>query len=67
MTCDGYIVARFKTSSRKISSVGISSNYGHTTVTVIPPSASFGSGTLISFSPSISVSSDPEAYQRLEL
>ena len=63
---DGYIIARFKANSRKISSVGISSNYGHTIATVTP-SVSFGNGTSISFSPSISVSSGPEAYRRLEL
>lgn len=63
---EGYILASFKATSKKISSVGISSNYGHTTIAV-SPSVSFDKQGGISFSPSLYVSSGPEAYKRLEL
>lgn len=63
---DGSITTTFK-ASKRIASVGISSKYGHSTIT-LNPSVSFGNeGATISFSPSEKVETGTEAYKRLEL
>lgn len=51
---------------KKVKSVGISSNYGHSVISV-SPSVSFGTGISISFSPAKSCKSGDEAYEKAKL
>lgn len=63
---DGYIKTTFK-ASKNFLSAGMSSKYGHATIT-LNPSVSFGAdGTSISFSPASKVDTGDEAYRRLTL
>lgn len=64
---DGSISATFVATGTKVSSLGISANYGHTLVSVTP-GVSFGGGVAsISFTPTISIGFGPEAYERITL